>query len=252
MMMKRTPLYEHFCELKNRTIVVSVCFVIAFTISYYISTNIYLILVKPLANIIGNDGHQIIYTGLTEAFFTYIKISAFAALMITMPVISWQTYGFIAPGLYQDEKLIAVVILAFAPILFWAGSACVFYFVIPKAWQFFLSFELRNENLPLLLEARISEYLDLVMHLIIAFGCAAEIPIILTILNITGIVSTKYLIQKRRVAIVINFIIAGIITPPDVLSQIALAMPMVFLYEISILACKILEKRGQNARYKVD
>jgi sec-independent protein translocase protein TatC len=186
----------------------------------------------------------VIYTGLTEAFFTYIQIAAFAALSLTMPVISFQIYKFIAPGLYPKERHIASAILCLAPILFWSGGLFVFYCVVPKAWQFFLSFEIKDATMPLILEARISEYLHLIIQLILAFGLAFQLPVIFLILTLLGIVSSAFLINKRRIAIVINFVIAGIITPPDILSQIALALPMLLLYELSILACKFLENRS--------
>jgi sec-independent protein translocase protein TatC len=244
--MKGLPLKEHFIELKNRLKIVVIFFFTIFLVSYFYSEDIYLTIIKPLADILGDGSHKVIYTGLAEAFLTYIKLSLFTSLLFTLPVIAYQVYMFVAPGLYKEEKIIAGVILFFAPLLFWGGGIFVFYFVIPKAWHFFLSFELHQQNLPLMLEARVSEYLDLVMHLVIAFGFAAEIPIIIMILNLMNILSSDYLAQKRRIAIVINFVIAGIITPPDVLSQVALALPMVFLYEVSIMACRFLEKRNKR------
>jgi len=241
--MQKYKLSEHFAELKMRFVIVSCFFLVAFCFFYYISEDIYLCLVQPLSKIVGNEGRKIIYTGLTEAFFTYIKIAAFASVIATIPVISWQIYSFIAPGLYKHERLIALGILILSPILFWIGGLFVFYFVIPKAWQFFLSFELKHSTLPLVLEARISEYLSLIIQLIIAFGIAFQLPVILAILTLLGFLSSAFLQRKRRLAIVFNFIIAGIITPPDVISQIALALPMVLLYEISIVSCRFLEQR---------
>lgn len=250
--MKAQAIQKHLIELKIRLTQIFIFFVIIFVVCYSYSAEIYRFFVTPLADVISTNNHKVIYTGLTEAFFTYIKISAFCALMLNMPIIAFHIYQFIAPGLYDYERKIAGMIIIMAPMLFWLGAIAVFYLVIPNAWQFFLSFELTNEQLPLLLEAKISEYLNLVMHLIIAFGCAAELPIILIILNLMHIISCDFLVTKRRLAIVIIFIIAGIITPPDVLSQISLAIPMVLLYEISILICRFLEKRTLNARYKMD
>ncbi len=238
--MKISTLKTHFIELKSRFLKTAVFFFMCFTISYYFKEQIYLYLVSPLER-------KIIYTGLTEAFFTYIKITAFIAFILTIPMIALQTYCFISPGLYKKEREIALVILSCAPLLFLAGGGFVFYFVIPKAWHFFLSFELSDSISPLVLEPRISEYLNLVIELIIAFGLAFQIPIIFAILALMKIVTADFLSRKRRPAIVIIFIIAGIITPPDALSQIALAIPMLLLYEISIVSCKFLENRGQNA-----
>ena len=248
--MKAYTYSEHFAELKSRLIKI-VCFALAaFAISYYKSQDIYLFLSAPLTNILSPGDHRIIYTGLTEAFFTYLKIAAFASFIVTIPFIAYQLYKFIAPGLYKDERKIAVCILAMAPILFWTGGIFVFYLVIPKAWHFFLSFEVKDSALPLVLEARISEYLGLVTQLIVAFGLAFELPIIFASLTLMGIVSGTFLQRKRRLAIIINFIIAGLITPPDVLSQIALALPMLLLYEISIGLCKYLENRKHVPRVK--
>lgn len=241
-MMKLYSLKSHFIELKSRLLRTIVFFMAAFGISYYFKDSIYLYLVSPLAR-------KVIYTGLAEAFFTYIKISAFIGFILTLPMISFQIYCFIAPGLYKEERKIALLLLCFSPLLFLLGASFVFYFVIPKAWHFFLSFELSDAVSPLMLEARISEYLDLVINLIIAFGLAFQIPIVFVILALMGIIKAASLSRKRRLSIVIIFIIAGIITPPDALSQIALAMPMLLLYEISIVACQFLENRGKNARY---
>ncbi|WP_238528492.1 twin-arginine translocase subunit TatC [Rickettsia honei] len=140
-----------------------------------------------------------------------------------------------------------------SPILFWCGSIFVFYFVMPKAWNFFLSFEKRDMIVPIVLEARISEYLNLVIHLIIAFGVAFQLPVVIMILNILKIVKVQTLKQKRCIAVVINFIIAGILTPPDILSQFALAIPLLLLYETSIMICNFIEKlRTLNVKYQMD
>ena len=238
--MKLSSLKTHFIELKSRFLKTTVFFLMCFAISYYFKEQIYLYLVSPLER-------KIIYTGLTEAFFTYIKITAFVAFIFTIPMIAWQIYCFIAPGLYKKEREIALIILSCAPLLFALGGCFVFYFIIPKAWHFFLSFELNDSISPLVLEPRISEYLNLVIELIIAFGLAFQLPVIFIILALMNIITADFLSRKRRGAIVIIFIIAGIITPPDALSQIALAIPMLLLYEISIASCKLLENRGKNA-----
>lgn len=240
--MELYSLHAHFVELKSRLLKTIALFLSFFALSYYFKDSIYLYLVTPL-------GRKVIYTGLAEAFFTYIKISTFSAFVLTLPMIAFQIYRFIAPGLYPAERKVASILLCFAPLLFLMGGSFVFYFIIPKAWQFFLSFELTDAVSPLVLEARISEYLDLVINLIIAFGLAFQLPIIFAILALMGIITSDQLSRKRRLSIVIIFIIAGIITPPDALSQIALAIPMLLLYEISIVACQFLENRGKNAGY---
>jgi sec-independent protein translocase protein TatC len=243
-------LLEHLTELKYRLAIIAVFFAFSFGISYYYSDHIFRFLLEPLANMTTMENHKIIYTGLAEAFFTYLNLSAFAAFFVSIPIIALQIYSFIKPALYEKEKTIARYILFLSPVLFVLGSVFVFYFVIPKAWGFFLSFENSNSIIPILLEARISEYLSLVIKLILAFGLAFQMPVILVILALLKIISHESLRKKRRIAIVVNFIIAGIITPPDVLSQVALAIPMVLLYELSIIACKHTENISQNKAKK--
>ncbi|AFB26811.1 MULTISPECIES: twin-arginine translocase subunit TatC [spotted fever group] len=251
--MKLYSFQEHLLELKIRLLRIFTAFIIIFAICYYFSDNIYSVLLKPLAKLSGDTVRNIIYTGLTEAFFTYIKLAAFTAFTIIIPIIALECYLFISPGLHRHEKKIIAFILFMSPILFWCGSIFVFYFVMPKAWNFFLSFEKRDMILPIVLEARISEYLNLVIHLIIAFGVAFQLPVVIMILNILKIVKVQTLKQKRCIAVVINFIIAGILTPPDILSQFALAIPLLLLYETSIIICNFIEKlRTLNVKYQMD
>ena len=226
---------EHFLELKKRLTTVLICFISASIISYYFSEDIFQILLKPLISASPDASRKMIYTGLAEAFFTYLSLSAFAGFIFSLPIIAFQIYSFITPGLYGAEKNKAKIILALSPVLFILGGLFVFYFVIPRAWDFFVSFEVKDGLTPIILEAKISEYLSLIIKLIMAFGLAFQMPIILIILSLLNIISAKTLRDKRRIAIVINFIIAGIITPPDILSQISLAIPMVLLYEFSII-----------------
>lgn len=243
---------DHLLELKARLLKIVVVFTVVFALCYYFSDYIYDFLLRPLAdsykNKSGNShgSHKVIYTGLAEAFFTYIKLASFSSLMVIIPFIACQIYLFVSPALYKSEKLIAIFIFFMSPILFWCGSIFVFYYVMPKAWQFFLSFEQNDSLLPMVLEARISEYLTLVIQLMIAFGLAFQLPIILLVLNLLGLLSVAQLKQKRRIAIVVNFVIAGILTPPDVISQFALAIPLLLLYETSIIMCKFIENRKNH------
>ena len=232
---------SHFSELKKRLTITLIFFFLASVVSYYFSGEIFQFLLQPLVDS-SIDTRRIIYTGLTEAFFTYLSLSTFAGFILSLPIIALEIYLFISPGLYVAERKIARILLSISPVLFIIGGLFVFYFVIPKAWSFFISFEMTSGITPIVLEAKISEYLSLVVKLIMAFGIAFQMPIILIILSLFGIVSSEMLRSKRRIAIIINFIIAGIITPPDILSQISLAIPMVLLYEFSIVGIDYLQK----------
>lgn len=241
--MQKYTLKEHLLEIKKRFLVVFVFFITAFAICYSFREEVFEVFLTPLADIIDKEGSRIIYTGLAEAFFSYIKLSIFVAFAIVIPVICYQLYAFIAPGLLAGEKKLIILILSLSPVLFYIGSFFVFYFVMPRAWEFFLSYENNNINIPLVLEARISEYLDLVIQLTFAFGMAFQLPVIMVILGMLGVVSSNFLKSKRRISIVIIFILAAIFTPPDVISQIALAIPLLLLYEISIILCKLVENK---------
>jgi len=246
MTLAKYKLSDHLFELKYRLKIVAAFFTISFLASYYYSQDIFLFLLDPLLHTANTGGRKIIYTGLAEAFFTYMTLSAFFAFVISLPIIALEVYLFIRPGLYKKERKIAAFMLAFSPILFITGTLFVFYFVIPKAWEFFVSFESRDNMIPILLEAKISEYLSLVIKLIMAFGIAFQMPIILVLLSLLGFISPCYLRSKRRISIVVNFIIAGIITPPDIISQISLAIPMLLLYELSIIACSYTSNKGKE------
>jgi len=240
--LKKYTFSDHFVELKKRLTIVIIFFLSASLISYYFSQEIFQFLLRPLVSST-LDTKRVIYTGLTEAFFTYLSLSAFVGFLLSIPIITFQIYSFISPGLYIAERRIARILLSASPILFMIGGLFVFYFVIPRAWNFFLSFEMNGGATPIVLEAKISEYLSLMVKLIMAFGIAFQMPIILIILSLFNIISSKILREKRRIAIVINFIIAGIITPPDILSQISLAIPMVLLYEFSIVTIDYLGRK---------
>ena len=169
---------EHFTELKKRFVIIAVFFACSFVGCYYFSDEIYRIILQPLVQATGEQERKMIYTGMSEAFFTYLKLSFWSAFLIIIPIISYHVYGFIAPGLLKDEKNIVMPALIMAPLLFYLGGFFVFYTVMPKAWQFFLSFENTSHALPIVLEARVSEYLSVVMQLVTAFGLAFELPIL--------------------------------------------------------------------------
>ena len=195
----------------------------------------------PLAEAMNeNDTNRLIYTGLTEAFFTYLKVAFFSGVFLTFPILLLQVWIFVAPGLYKNEKNAFLPFLVATPVLFFAGGACVYYIVLPMAWPFFLSFQSTGADmaLPIQLEARVSEYLDLIMTLIFAFGLCFQLPVFLTLLGRAGLVTADFLASKRKFAIITAFIVAAFLTPPDMISQVFLAIPILALYEISIILIK--------------
>ncbi|MEE9544580.1 MAG: twin-arginine translocase subunit TatC [Rhodospirillales bacterium] len=247
----RAPLLEHLIELRRRLLRCLIAVVVLFFICYYFAPDIYQFLVRPLADVLDDMGgnRRLIFTALHEAFFTYIKVAFFAALFIAFPFIAMQLWLFVAPGLYKHEKSAFVPFLVATPILFFMGGALVYYLIFPLAWQFFLSFELTGGEgvLPIQLEAKVDQYLSLVMRLIFAFGLCFELPVLMTLLGRVGLVSAAGLAAKRKYAVVLAFIAAAILTPPDVISQIGLAVPTLILYEVSIWCVRMVEKKRAAA-----
>ncbi len=234
-------LSDHLRELKLRLIISILVMLIVITISYVYADRVFELLVKPLSDVLADQKleRKFIYTNLTEAFLTKVKLSIFTGVLLTLPIIAWQLYRFIAPGLFRRERRAFIPYLIFSPLLFFTGAFLVYAYIMPLAWSFFLSFETNlSATLPLILEARISEYISLVTTLIIAFGLAFQLPLVLILLVHVGLIKVEKLISFRRYAIVLIFLVAAIITPPDVVSQIILAIPLMLLYEISILICK--------------
>jgi sec-independent protein translocase protein TatC len=240
------PLLDHLIELRSRLLHSVIAIMVLFFICYYFAPDIYNFLVAPLADVMEDMGGQrrLIFTALHEAFFTYIKVAFFAALFLSFPFLAIQVWMFIAPGLYKNEKKAFAPFLIATPILFFMGGALVYYFVFPLAWKFFLSFESVGGagTLPIQLEAKVDQYLSLVMRLIFAFGLCFELPVVMTLLGRIGLVTSKGMKEKRKYAIVMTFVVAAILTPPDVISQIGLALPTMILYEISIYSVRMIER----------
>lgn len=244
--MTEAPLIAHLTELRARILRAGVAWILATILCYFFAADIYQFFLHPLATAFGeNSSHRMIATSLPETFITYLKLALYGGFFIAFPYLAAQVYLFIAPGLFKHERQMILPYLVVAPMLFFIGSAMAYYLVMPKAFEFFLSFEIpRGEGtVPLMVEAKVSEYLGLVMHIVLAFGLAFQLPILLTLLIRFGMLTTETLAGGRRYAIVILLAIAAVITPPDILSQILLFIPLYALYEVSILIGRAVEKR---------
>lgn len=239
----RQPLLAHMLELRRRLMWSLAAIILGFGISYIFAADIYEFLVRPLAQVSEGDNRRLIYTGLTEAFMTYVKLSLWTGCFIAFPIVASQIWMFVAPGLYHNERRAFLPFLIATPVFFLMGAAMAYYFVFPMAWKFFLSFETHHVgSLPIQLEARVSEYLSLSMTVIFAFGLAFELPVVLVLLARAGVLTAAKLAAFQRYAIVLIFIAAAILTPPDVVSMLSLAIPMTLLYELSILGAKWVQR----------
>jgi len=240
----KQPLLAHLIELRQRFIYALLAILVGFAISYAFAPQIYAFLVRPLAQVTEGEHRRLIYTGLTEAFTTYIKLALWTGCFAAFPIVAAQIWMFVAPGLYKNERKAFLPFLVATPFFFFMGAAVAYYVVFPLAWKFFLSFEMprTTESLPIQLEAKVSEYLSLSMTVIFAFGLAFELPVILVLLARAGVLSAAKLSSFRRYAIVLIFVFAAILTPPDLISMVSLALPMILLYELSIFGAKWVEK----------
>ena len=243
---KEGSFISHLTELRKRLINSFIFLILLFVICYFFSDYIYGFLVDPYAQAVKDDNieRRLIFTALQETFLTYLKVSFFAAFFITSPFILIQIWKFIAPGLYKHEKKAIIPYLVLTPILFLLGGMLVYYLVMPLAIKFFLSFETVGQanTLPIQLEAKVNEYLSLIMRLIFAFGLSFQLPVLLNLLARVGAIDSEYLKIRRKYFVVIIFAAAAILTPPDPITQIGLAIPLLILYELSILSVKITEK----------
>jgi len=243
---KKMPLLEHLVELRRRLLYCIIFFFVAFLVAFYFAEPIFGFLVRPLAHAMeGRPDARMIYTALQEAFFTYVKVAFFTALCFSFPAFATQVWMFVAPGLYRNERRAFMPFLLATPVMFALGASLVYFFIFPAAWDFFLQFQTPGAegSLPIQVEPKVDQYLSLSMQLIFAFGLAFELPVALVLMVRTGLVSADALAKKRRYAIVIAFIVAAVLTPPDPVSQIGLALPLIALFEISVLLGRIVEKR---------
>ena len=246
---KKMPLMEHLVELRRRLIWSLAAFVICFVACFFVANPIFDFLTRPLATVWdGQEGRHLIYTALQEKFFADVKVAMFGGLVIAFPVIAAQIWGFVAPGLYKNEKTAFLPFLIATPIMFLTGASFVYFIFIPNAFRFFTSFEevAHGGSLAITAEPRVTEYLDLIIQLILGFGIVFELPVLLTLLVSAELLETKMLAKQRRYAILVGFIISAILTPPDALSMMMMAIPLVGLYEISIVIGRIIEARRRR------
>lgn len=240
-------LQEHLRELRSRVIFSVIFFCVTFFLCYFFAQEIYKFLLQPFIDVSNQQNRKLIYTSPAEAFVTYLKLSFSSGLFFSTPIFLAEIYLFLAPALYKNEKKNVLLVIFFSPFLFLCGAIFAYYFILPLALQFFASFETQGlagyENFSIQLETRLSEYLNFVSNLLFGFGLAFQLPILLLLLIKLDLLSANGLRQKRRYWIVIIFVVAAILTPPDVVSQLSLAVLLILLFEITILIGKNFNKK---------
>ena len=270
----RAPLLEHLTELRGRLLVCVAAFILGFILCFAFAGPLYVFLVKPFAAasalyeasggkgvspfdlILVTAGIQplpegasnvgLISTAPLEFLITKIKLAAFGAIVITFPILAWQLYGFVAPGLYRNERKAFLPFLLAAPILFLIGTAMVYFIMLPFVMSFSLGQQIATAEVSVTLMTRVSDYLNLVTALLLAFGLCFQLPVVMTLLGLAGIVNADMLASGRKYAVVAIFVVADCVTPPDPISQVMLGLPLLILYEISIWCVRLIETRRRR------
>ncbi|WSG97253.1 twin-arginine translocase subunit TatC [Rhizobium johnstonii] len=254
---KPQPLIEHLMELRTRLMWSIGAFFVAFIACFFFAKNLFNYLVIPYKTAVqwanlDVEKAQLIYTAPQEFFFTQVKVAMFGGLVVAFPIIAAQVYKFVAPGLYKNERQAFLPFLVASPVLFLMGGALVYFFFTPMVMWFFLSMQQApgHDEIAISLMPKVSEYLSLIMTLVFSFGLVFQLPVITTLLARVGLLTSQWLAEKRKFAIVLAFVVAAVLTPPDPMSQIGLAIPTILLYEISICAARLVER--QRARQAVE
>jgi len=244
----KAPLLEHLVELRQRLLRSVVALALCFGLAFYFAGDIFRFLAQPYVEAVGPGGEkQLIYTKLYEAFFTEVKVALFAAFFFAFPIIANQIWMFVAPGLYRHEKRALLPFLLATPVLFTMGAALAYYVVMPTAFRFFLGYQQTSGDLSVSALPAIADYLSLVMNFIFAFGVSFLLPVLLMLLERAGIVTLQQLTAGRRYAIVGSFVVAAVITPPDVISQLMLAIPLCILYELALIGIRLTHRSRSKA-----